>query len=73
MSNDKMILITIEVIMGKWKEKLPRLKDISPGNFPIKVHKRPINIKAIPIKINTFPRFILSHQSLFQSVHRPFA
>lgn len=55
------MLTTMDVIIGKWKEKFPFLKLISPGNFPINVHKAPMIIKITPINKNIFPICIMDH------------
>jgi len=70
-NNDKIIDTMIDVIIGKWKDTLPFLNDISPGNFPIHVQRTPITIKTIPIKINIFPNCI-DFTFLIQNVHMLF-
>src|SRR5699024_12713328 len=49
------ILAIMDVIIGKWKEKLPFLKLISPGSFPTKVSNAPINKRPRPANISIFP------------------
>jgi hypothetical protein len=54
--NDKIMLTTIEVIIGKKKVTFPFLKLKSPGSLPITLHIIPTITNIIPIMIKTFPK-----------------
>ncbi len=64
---DKIILITIDVTIGKYIVKFPFLITMSPGNFPINVQTNPIMTNKIPITIKSLPNFIIPHALLCQN------
>lgn len=56
-------LMRMQVTMGKWKDVLPLVKEISPGRWPRKfpsprespaIHKRPATMKKRPVRMSNF-------------------